>query len=179
MVSPEIFVLATGAEIALIAAAAAAAVSAAGSLSAANARAKAAKFNAKVADQNAAAARRQAEADSARQQRLIDRQLAKRRTAFGAAGTDVAGSPLDLLEDLAAEGQLDVLGIRQRGLAQAREFGIQASQSRARARAARSQGLFQAGSTLLSGVSSFAGGFSRLPSRTTIPIDSRGSGAEG
>lgn len=177
MVSPEIFVLATGPEllvVAAVAAAAASAVSAAGSISAANARAKAAKFNAKVAEQNAAAARRQAEADAARQQRLVDRQLARRRTAFGAAGTDVAGSPLDLLEDLAAEGQLDVLGIRQRGLAQSREFDIQASQSRARARAARSQGFFQAGSTLLSGVSSAAGSFARIPTTPT----GLGSGAE-
>ncbi len=163
MVSPDIFILASGAEIALIAAAAAATVSAAGSLSAASAQSKAARFNAKVADQNAAAARKQAEADAARQQRLIDRQLAKRRTAFGASGTTLEGSPLDLLEDVAAEGQLDVLGIRQQGLAQAREFNISASQSRARGRAARSQGFFQAGSTLLSGVSSFASGFDKLP----------------
>lgn len=160
MVSPEIFVLATGVEIALLAAAAA--VSAAGALSAANAQAKAAKFNAKVADQNAAAARRQADADSARQQRLVDRQLAKRRTLAGASGTTIEGSSLNLLEDLAAEGQLDVLGIRQQGLAQAREFDIQASQSRARARAARTQGFFQAGSTLLSGAAGVAGGIGRM-----------------
>lgn len=159
MVSPDIFVLATGVEVALIAAAAAAAVTAAGTLSAANAQAKAAKFSAKVADQNAAAARRQAEADSTRQQRLIDKQLAKRRTAFGASGTGLAGSPLDLLEDVAAEGQLDVLGIRQRGLARAREFDISASQSRARARDVRRQAFFQVGSSLLSSVSQAAGSF--------------------
>ncbi|MCG8545654.1 MAG: hypothetical protein MJE12_15750, partial [Alphaproteobacteria bacterium] len=79
------------------------------------------------------------------------RSLAKRRTGFSAAGVSLDGSPLDLLEDIAVENEIDLLGIRQRGLAQAREFTLAASESRFRARNARQQGALGAGVRLASG----------------------------
>ena len=144
----------TGTEVALIAAAAMAAASTAVT---ATSQASAARRNAKVAEQNAVAARRQAEADAARQKRAVERQLAKRRTAFAAGGVTLEGSPLDLLEDLAMEGELDVLGIRQRGLAEARRFTIAAQDSRAEARTATTLGVLGVGRQLASGGASVAG----------------------
>lgn len=133
-----------------------AATAAVGSISQANAQSKMANFNAKAAEQNAAAARRQAEADAQRQRRTMARQLAKRRTGFAAAGVSLEGAPLDLLEDLSMEGELDVLGIRQHGLAQAREFNIGASRSRFQGRMAQQRGAFNAANALLSGGERFS-----------------------
>ena len=158
-----------------------AATAAVGSISQANAQSKMANFNAKVAEQNAAAARQQAEADAQKQRRNVARQLAKRRTGFAAAGVSLEGSPLDLLEDLSMEGELDVLGIRQRGLAQAREFTLGASRSRFQGQLAQQRGAFSAADSLLSGGARVSRTLTplRLLESRTLPIDSRGSGAEG
>jgi hypothetical protein len=131
----------SGAEVVAIAAVASAALAATSTAVQASSQAKAARYNAKVAAQNAEAARRQAEADAMRQVRQNERHLAKRRTAIGASGLSVEGTPLDLLEDLAMEGELDVLGIRQRGLSEARRYSISAAQSRAQARTATTLGV--------------------------------------
>ena len=149
----------TGAEVALVAVAASTALAATQTMVQASNQAKMARYNAQVAEQNAMAAQRQAEADAERQQRQIDRQLAKRRTAVSAGGVSMEGSPLDLLEDLAMEGQLDVLGIRQRGLSEARQFSIAASRSRSESRAAMQEGLLGAGRQVTSGVASIAGSY--------------------
>jgi hypothetical protein len=118
----------TGTEIAFLAISAAMAT--ASTVVQAQSQASSARYNAKVAEQNAEAARRQAEAGAERQGRQNQRELAKRRTAYAAAGVSLEGSPLDLLEDVAIEGQMDVLGIRQRGLEQARQYAIAAEKSR-------------------------------------------------
>ncbi|MCG8548241.1 MAG: hypothetical protein MJE12_28920, partial [Alphaproteobacteria bacterium] len=116
----------SGAELFFVAASTA--LGAAQTISQASSEAKLANFNARVAEQNAQAARRQAAADESRQRRQFARSLAKRRTGFSAAGVSLDGSPLDLLEDIATENEIDLLGIRQRGLAQAREFTLAASE---------------------------------------------------
>lgn len=149
----------TGPDVALAAFAASAASTALSTVQSvvqASNQAKLAHYNAQVAEQNAAAAQRQAEADAARQDRQVRQQLAKRRTAYASAGVDLAGSPLDLLENIAMEGKLDVLGIRQRGLAQARQYSIAASSDRFKAGAALEEGLLGAGQQLASGASSSA-----------------------
>jgi hypothetical protein len=149
----------TGAEVALVAVAASTALAATQTMVQASNQAKMARYNAQVAEQNATAAQRQAEADAARQDRQIQRQLAKRRTAVAAGGIGLEGSPLDLMEDLAMEGALDVLGIRQRGLAEARQFSVAASRSRYGARTVVQEGLLGAGRQIASGVSSIAGNY--------------------
>lgn len=167
----------TGTEVALIAVAASAAMAATQTMVQASNQAKMSRYNAKVAEQNAVAAQRQAEADAARQEGQLQRQLAKRRTAVASGGVSIEGSPLDLLEDLAMEGQLDVLGIRQRGLADARQFSIAASRSRFEGRTAIQQGLLGAGRQIVSGVGDVAGGYSKLPK--TPQTESPASGAAG
>jgi multidrug efflux pump subunit AcrA (membrane-fusion protein) len=145
----------TGGEIALMAVSTA--LTAAGTVAQASNQAKMARYNAQVAEQNAAAAQRQAEADAARRERQVQQQLAKRRTAYASAGVSIDGSPLDLLEDVAMEGQLDALGIRQRGLAEARQYSIAASSDRFKASTALEEGLLGAGQQIASGASRIAG----------------------
>jgi hypothetical protein len=159
----------TGAEVALVAVAASTALAATQTMVQASNQAKTARYNAQVAEQNATAAQRQAESDAARQDRQIQRQLAKRRTAVAAGGVGLEGSPLDLMEDLAMEGKLDVLGIRQRGLADARQFSIAASRSRFEARAAMQEGLLGAGRQVASGVASAAGSYKPSGQRPVAP----------
>ncbi|MGH6915684.1 MAG: hypothetical protein ACREH3_18500 [Geminicoccales bacterium] len=144
----------SGVEIALLAVSTA--IAAAGTVMQASNQAKMSRYNAQVAEQNAAAAQRQAEADAARQQRQVERNLAKRRTAFASGGVSIEGSPLDLLEDLAMEGQLDVLGVRRRGLSEARQFSVSAARSRFQAGSALQQGSLGAGQQITAGGASLA-----------------------
>jgi hypothetical protein len=152
----------SGAEFALVAVAASTALAATQTVMQASNQAKMARYNAQVAEQNAAAAQRQAEADAARQERQVQRQLAKRRTAVSAGGVSLEGSPLDLMEDLAMEGQLDVLGIRQRGLSDARQFSISASRSQFEARTAMQEGLLGAGRQVTSGLADMGGRYDQI-----------------
>ena len=127
------------------------AVSTAGAITSAVGQAKMANFNARIAEQDAAAARQQGEAEAARKRRAVARALGQRRAAFGAAGVTVEGSPLDLLEDLAAESEIEALDIRRRSLLRARELGIGAARSRFQAGVALEKGAFGATTTALDG----------------------------
>ena len=80
----------------------------------ANANADAAAYEAQVeernrqiADRNARMALDQAEVDKESARRQGRRQLGAIRAAYGASGFELAGSPLDVLEDSAAELALD------------------------------------------------------------------------
>jgi hypothetical protein len=139
------------------------AVSAAQSITAANNQAKLASHDAQVAEQNAQLAERQAATDAARQRRDAARALGKRRTATGAAGVSIEGSPLDLLEDLAAESALEVLGIRNQGALRARDFRIGAERTQFQARAGKQQAALGAASTLLSGGGKLVGSLRSAP----------------
>ncbi len=133
------------------------ALSAAQSITAANNQAKLASHDAAVAEQNAQLAERQAATDAARQRRDAARALGKRRTATGAAGVSIEGSPLDLLEDLAAESALEVLGIRNQVALRARDFRIGTARTQFQARAGKQQAALGAASALISGSGQFAG----------------------
>jgi hypothetical protein len=131
--------------------AASAAVSTAGAITSSIGQAKLANFNARVAEQDAASARQQGEAEASRRRRAAARALGRQRAAFGAAGVTVEGSPLDLLEDLAAEQEIEALDIRRRGILRARELSIGAQRSRFQAGVALEKGAFGATSQALSG----------------------------
>lgn len=116
----------------------------------------AAEYDAKVAERNATIARQQAAADADAQQRDARRRIGAARAAYGAAGVDVEGSPLDALEESAANAELDRQNILYRG--RLREIGYQddAAQSTYNAGQAESAGYMKAGSALLAGASSTA-----------------------
>lgn len=140
------------------------AFSVAQSITAANNQAKLASHDAQVAEQNAQLAERQAETDAARQRRDAARALGKRRTAVGAAGVSVEGSPLDLLEDLATESALEVLGIRNQGALRARDFRIGAARTEFQARAGKQSAALGAAATLASTGGKLAGSLKPTPS---------------
>lgn len=127
------------------------AVSAVGQLASASAAKNASNFNAQVASNNAIAARQTAAANAARESRLSRKRLGALRANIGASGITLAGTPLDLLEDSAAEEELNRLSIIQGGETQARGFENTASLDRAAASNAQTAGFFGAGSELLLG----------------------------
>lgn len=160
---------------------AAAVVSAAGAMASANAakgqaeaQAKAAEYqqqvqmrNQQIADQNRIVALQQGEIDAEDQRRENRRMLSSIRTAYGASGLQMAGSPLDVLEDSAAEGELDAQRKQFEGRVRGRESalqmleagdqavlsGLEASAARARAKSAMTIGYLNAGASLLGGAS--------------------------
>lgn len=107
-------------------------LSAVGTISSVNAQKSAAEYNAQiaerdavVADQNRKLALESARIDAEDKRRENRRVLASIRTAYGASGTSLAGSPLDVLEDTAVEQELDAKRIEFEGRARGREGALQ------------------------------------------------------
>lgn len=154
------------AAIGAIASVAAGVVGAMGAMQAAEANAQAAEYNAKVqernaiiAEQNRVMAVRQADIDAEDHRRETRRVLASIRTAYGASGIELAGSPLDVLEDTALERELDTSRIAYEGKVRSREGAIQilglkeeASLSKMRAENERTAGRYAAFGSILGGV---------------------------
>ncbi|MDR3418696.1 MAG: hypothetical protein P4L83_21190 [Nevskia sp.] len=112
-----------------------------------------------IADQNEAAARRNAgaalssgEAEAARTERNTRRQLATAENTFGAAGIDPgSGSALDAQADMAAEGSLDSQIQRWRGRQQANSYLDQANVYSMQAGSAPIAGAMTGAATLIGG----------------------------
>jgi alkanesulfonate monooxygenase SsuD/methylene tetrahydromethanopterin reductase-like flavin-dependent oxidoreductase (luciferase family) len=134
------------------------AVSVLGALSSASAERRAANFNAAAAERDAAVARQNAAADAQAQSREARRRIGAARAAYGAAGVALEGSPLDVLEQSAAEAEMDKLNILYKGELQAMGYDDSAALSRSRAKDATTAGLFRAGSTVLTGAAKGAFG---------------------
>ena len=97
----------TGIETALIVGAiASAAVSAVGIAASGAAESRRLKFEQAVAADNARASRQQGAQDAEEQRREARRRLASIRAAFGSKGFTLEGTPIDVLEDQAAEFEL-------------------------------------------------------------------------
>lgn len=108
------------------------ALSVVGAVTSANATARAAEYNARtaerdivVADQNRQLAVSQAAIDAADKRRENRRVLASMRASYGASGVELAGSPLDVLEDTAVEQELDASRVEFEGRARGREGALQ------------------------------------------------------
>lgn len=172
----------TGVEIALLAATA---VSAVGSIQAGNAAAaqaeaaaNAAEFNVAVAERNqdiAAQKRllsiRQAQVDAADKRRENRRRLSEIRANYGASGLDLAGSPLDVLEDTALELETDARRIEHQGQVAGFEGALQilglqdeatlstleAASARSRASSERTAGYLNAAGTAIGGTATAVG----------------------
>lgn len=157
----------SGLEIPLLLGIAGSAVGAVGALAegqanseAALADADAARANRITADQDRVQALRTAKIAQQDKRRENIRTLASMRAAFGASGGDLMGSPIEVLEDSASEMALDELRLEDEGRARNREGGIamlnysrEETMSRARAKNAKTAGMFNAFSALTSGIS--------------------------
>lgn len=136
---------------------AAAALQAASAIKEGQAASNVAKFNAKVAENNAIATRQQAAEEEARQRRESRRDQGKQRAAFGKAGVTLEGSPLEVLQDSTLGSELDAQTTRHIGLLRAQGFINSAELQRAKAKSARSNSFFRAGTALLGGASKAVG----------------------
>lgn len=145
----------SGIEIAAAAAAVAAAgVSAVASIRQGQAARNFAEFNAKVAENEAIATRQAARFEERRVRERTQRFIASQRAAAGKSGIVVnEGSPLLAQVESAAEGELDALAIRRSATIAEARAKSRASAARIQGRVAQQQSQFQAGASLLGGVS--------------------------
>lgn len=151
--------------VALIATAAAATVSAVGMISSGNAQARASNYNAEVEKQNGEMARQSAAAQAQQVERDNARKMGQITAAYGASGIDPnQGSPLDVMADVADEGELSKRLVLYQGEVDARA-GLQRAQiDTMQGRAAQTAGYVNAGSTLLSAGGRIAGNYAPAPS---------------
>lgn len=103
----------------------------------ARAEEEAARYNAAVARQNAILATQQA-AEEERVSRVQGRKaVGQVRANYGASGVTLEGSPQDVIEESAANAELDALTIRHRGVLRAMGFSREADLADFRAKNAR------------------------------------------
>ena len=112
----------------------------------------AAQYNAAVANNNAIAARQQAEANAAAQQRKARLQIGSMRASYGASGVGLEGSPLDVIEQSAAMAELDRQNILYGGQLKSQGYQATAGLELMRGEAAVTGSYFNAGSALLTGM---------------------------
>ena len=148
---------------AMIVAGVGAAVSAVGAIQQGKAAKAAADYNATVSEQNAQIARN----DAAMQATQIERENALRLGAIRAAqgksgGVANEGSVLDVLGDVAAQGELDRQYAIYQGEQRARGFTNTAQLDRVSGKQAQRAGYLRAGSELLSGGSRAYGSYNRM-----------------
>lgn len=162
------------ATIAAIAAVAAAGVATISAVQAGNAANEQAKYQAAVSRNNAVFAERQAtdaikrgKVEEAQRRLQTSKLLGQQRSAFAANNVAIdAGSPLDVLEFTAEQGELDALIIRNNAEREAVGFRFQGTNFRsqaqldlARGRSAKSAGIASGIGSLLGEASAFAGEF--------------------
>lgn len=135
------------------------AVSAIGSVAQGNAAAAAANYNAKVAVQqgNMAAANAYTEAEMKR--RETARRIGQTAAAIGASGFTTQGTPLDVLSETAALGEIDAQTIVINGVNTARGYANDARLERMRGQNAQATGYLNAAGTLLGGAGKMAPSF--------------------
>lgn len=178
MAGPEILIavadlslfLATGFEFLIAASILSAVTTTVGAIQAssqAKKQARVAEQNARIAigvgERNAKAASDRAASEEDRLRSARRRQISAARAAFGSAGVQIEGTPLEVLSDMAREAEADALLIRHQGVAvgenarldamfAARRNRIAAEDARARAGQELIGGFGRAGATLLGGL---------------------------
>lgn len=118
----------------------------------------AAGYNAELMEQNARISREQAAADVKQMRRDNIRQLGDTRAAWGASGLTMEGTPLTMLEDLAAEQEMDVQRRVYIGELEARGFFNNAALERRKGQHALVMGQFAQEGAQLSASAALLGG---------------------
>ena len=129
-------------------------VGAIGAIQAANAQAAAAEYNRQVEERNKRAVLQQGDQAAVDQTLENKRRLAAVRASYGAANIDLAGSPLDVIEDTAIEQELDVKRIRYKAELGAIEHQDAATRYKLEAENATKAGRISAVSSILGGFTS-------------------------
>lgn len=126
-------------------------VSALGAMQQGNAQKAAADYNAKVERVQAQNVQNQAQAQAQQQDQANRRRMGEAAAAYGAAGVDMEGSPLSVMMDLGAQGELSKRLILYKGTVDAQSAMAQAGIDTATGQNAATAGLTKAGGTLLTG----------------------------
>ena len=108
-------------------------------------------YSAAVAERDAETARLNAEYEAGLQRKETQKLLGRQRALYGKSGVTLEGSPLLMMAETAAEGELDALMIERGGRTQAQGYRSEAILSRMKGGAAKRAGYYGAGSTLLTG----------------------------
>lgn len=118
-----------------------------------------AKYNAKLAKRSAKEAKDSAEYEAKQKRRETARFIGKQRALYGKAGVTIEGSPLEIVQETAAQGEMDALMIERGYAQQGAAYLSQAKLAEMRARNYKRQGYYAAGSTLLTGGGQMMGGY--------------------
>ena len=144
---------------AVVVAAAGAATTAYGQYEQGKAQKKWGSYNAALAERDAETARKNAEYEAGVQRKETQKLLSRQRALYGKSGVTLEGSPLLLMAETAAEGELDALMIERGGRTRAQGYRSEATLSRMKGSAAKRAGYYGAGSTLLTGAGQTATGY--------------------
>ena len=121
------------------------------------AQAAAYNYNAAVARNNAIAAQQAAEANAKQQQRLNDARLGKLTAGILHQGVLLEGTPLLMIQDEAAQNELEKQKILYRGQIQANQYNNQATLDSYNAQVAQSAGESRSNSIMTNGIFSGLG----------------------
>ena len=117
------------------------------------------EYNAAVAERDAKAAKAAAGYDASQKRKETERLLGRQRALYGKSGVTMEGSPLELMSETAAEGELDALMIERTGSVGAQRYQEEATLSRMKGSSARKASYWGAGTTLLTGAGSAASSY--------------------
>jgi hypothetical protein len=132
------------------------AIEAMGAVQELESQAQASDYNAAVAEQNKVISKQQAQED-ARRLEIEGRKVQGTISAnLGASGINREGSAMDVLEESAANAELDRLSVIYAGDVKSQSYGAQAELDRFSARSARSQKFYGAAAPLIRGATSGA-----------------------
>ena len=110
---------------------------------------KEAKYNAQIREQDAIAAKNKAAYDETMHRDRVRKLLSSQKALYGRSGVSLLGSPELVMEETAAQGELDALAIRYGGDVEASRNRSEATLSRMRGKSASTSGYASAGSSLL------------------------------
>ena len=127
------------------------AMSAVGQIQAGQSQSEWNNYNAAVAERDTMAARDTADIEASRKRRETQKLLGKQRALYGKAGVTFEGSPLELMEETAAEGELDAMMIQWEGGQRSQKYVDEATLSRMKGKSAKTASYYGAGSSLLTG----------------------------
>ena len=132
------------------------AMSAVGAIREGNAENAAARARAQATEQQAQGVRNRAQFEIAQERRAQRKALGQQVAQLGSQGTALTGQPIDLLAENAKQAELALQAIRFESEITARNQENQAALTRFGGRQARRDGVFKAGTALLSGATRIA-----------------------
>lgn len=135
---------------------AAAGITAFGQLKESEERAKAEEFNADVSRRQAELVKARGRLDVLRQRKTAIAFTSTQQALFSKAGVVLSGSPLQVIQETAAQAELDILTTEFNAFTEASRLRSEARERERTARAERTVGRVRAGKTLLTAATSAA-----------------------